>query len=653
MNAVVKSFELTPEQRADLATLLARTSTARNLGWLGKTLTGKDVLEDSANQLGDTPGIAAALVTLLVEKNVISDAVALLQREFSKNLYLSAGLDAILGGQRLDNPNLQALLNRYEPFFNSADFQEMLPRVRGTVCAVAGQGKLLGTGFLVGPSQVLTNFHVLQPFLELAANGIDYEAKVPGKDICCVFDYRSEPAPKLGDAGKEDPRVLVVRAADQWLIHARNLLPDDGTDKAPAKVDTEYDYVLIELSRPVGQKPSRLGGGAIRGWLSLPRDRDYLGEKRVVLFQHPGGAAQQFDIGDFAQIDPTKTRVWYRVSTAHGSSGGAAVGSDGTLLALHNAKVDSPPGPKDTVNQGVRIDLIARDLEDTAKKWKPPLLPNEHPLAFWSLTDSLSDPKPIIGRMEFRDAVVRMMSPKTERLLAVLGEFGTFVGFTLDLLERTLGKLVQFARFAPDNMSTMTPPEFLESLLQQLNIETDPADPMPLTAPPTETEQRWLRVYLPLWLGRQFARHQKARPGVFPVWMVIDSTSPKNAPPLWKKELRELVVALCGPQDAGQADLVPQLRVLLMSSVQPPIGNLLRFEENLFTVTEEKYSEEFAACMTVAWLTVDKDVSNAQSVFFSVARLELRANSKLPKPELPRKVLAQLATNMLNVAPGN
>ena len=654
MNAVAKPIALTNEQRADLATLLSRTIINRNLGWLGKTLTGVDVLTESPNQIGDALGIAQSLVKLIEAKAVLDDAVALLEQEFSNNLYLKAGLAAILRGERLDNPNLQQLLNRYEPFFNSADFQEMLPRVRGTVCAVAGGGNLLGTGFLVGPAHVLTNFHVLRNFIRRAANGVEYEQAVPGTDICCVFDYRTEPPPKLGNKASEDSRVLVVPAADQWLVNAREPLPDDGTAKAPAKVNTEYDYVLIELARPVGQKPARVGGGALRGWLSLPpKDRQYVPNERVILFQHPQGAAQQFDIGEVHNLDPSGTRVWYWVSSAHGSSGGAAVANDGTLLALHNAKVDSPPGPTDRpVNQGVCITLIAKDLEDVTKKWKTPPRPEEHPLAFWSLTDSVRDPKPIIGRQQFRDAVTKMMKDKHERLLAVVGGYGTFVGFSLSLLERTLGKLVPIARFSPDDMQVKTPPEFVTSILEQLGVEIDDQDPLPLSAPPTETPERWLRIYLPQWVGRQLARHEKNRPGVFPAWVAIDSTAPKIAPPLWAKGLRELVVAMCGGQDAGQTDDVPQLRWLLMSSVPLPLGTLHRIEEDLRNDDDASYTRDFAACMTVAWLTIDKEAENTESIFFSVASEALYDNSQLAKPILPRKLLAQKAIKMIKFARG-
>src|SRR5262249_25010431 len=151
--------------------------------------------------------------------------------------------------------------------------------------------------------------------------------------------------------------------------------------------------------KPVGRLSARLSGGAVRGWLTLPDAIDLLGgTKRIMVFQHPQTAPQLFDIGDFIQPDPTGTRVWYTVSAAHGSSGGAAVDIDGKLFALQNAEVEDPPlGIPQRVNQGVRIDLIAQDLA-TVKGWDPAPPPDEEPLSFWSLSDDPLDPKPIIGR---------------------------------------------------------------------------------------------------------------------------------------------------------------------------------------------------------------------------------------------------------------
>ena len=98
----------------------------------------------------------------------------------------------------------------------------------------------------------------------------------------------------------------------------------------------------------------------MRGWLPLPTEIAVL-EKQTKLFvvQHPGRAPQQVDFGDYCRLDPSGTRVWYSVSTAKGSSGGAAVDSAGQLFALHNAEVEPREGLEGTLNQGIRIDLIA------------------------------------------------------------------------------------------------------------------------------------------------------------------------------------------------------------------------------------------------------------------------------------------------------
>lgn len=136
-----------------------------------------------------------------------------------------------------------------------------------------------------------------------------------------------------------------MNAAKDWLVYARKFRIDDGTARAQLPVN-KLDYAVIRLAKSIGDRPSRMSGGPIRGWLTLPAEPcDYLEPRRVVVFQHPGGAAQQMDVGQFVQLDPSATRAWYRVSTAKGSSGGAAVSANGELFALHNAEVESPPGP--------------------------------------------------------------------------------------------------------------------------------------------------------------------------------------------------------------------------------------------------------------------------------------------------------------------
>lgn len=656
MNARVPPM-LAQTQLDDLAELFAKTLAPGNLAWLGSAVLGIDILRENGNKVGNVHELSALLVSLLHECDAIVDAVALLQRESRHNGYLSMSMAEILRGERLNSANLQALISRYEPFFNSAEFRLMLPRVCSTVCAVARENRIEGSGFLIGPDLVMTNFHVVLPFLDVSDGGKVITQRGDGTKLKCVFDYQFEPPPVLRDDAAGDARaVLVVPAAEKWLVHARVQLPHDGTDQSPAQVDKEYDYAVIRLAKAVGQRPARVSGGAIRGWLLLPKDRcDFTSERRIVVFQHPAGAAQQMDIGQLVQLDPTTTRVWYSVSTAKGSSGGAAVDLNGELLALHNAEVVRPLGPaalvgSGRVNQGIRIDLIAEDLKQSVAEWKPAAAAELSPLAFWSLTDNRDHPRPVIGRRTFRENVVQMMMPGAERVMTVVGEYGTFARFSVALLQRTLGSQVLVARFTPNNMQTLPPEEFVRALMDQLGVQSDADDRMP-APPPTETRERWQAIDLPAWVLRQLERHAKLRLGVFPAWVAIDVTVPPGESILWKSGLRDLLTALVGVRDAGQVVDIPQLRWLFLSTSPLPLGNVPRLEEDL--VNDMQYDQDFVECVRRAWVAVDKTASLDDGFVGTVARIALANNKRRPAGERvsTRKALALHVIELLHNAP--
>lgn len=643
-------MNFTDEQLEDLTHLLATGLGRWNLAWLASSVLGIDLLRAGGNSIDDNAKLASELVYRLQAAGKTVEAVMLLRSETAQGAYISVGLNQILEKRRLDSSNLQKLLNMYEPFFNSAEFQRMLPRLRAVVCAVVVRGEIRGSGFLVGPDTVLTNFHVLDrgELLEKSAEGI-YRQKVGVPAPSCIFDYQTEPAPALNAAAKEQFPCIVVPAADQWLVHARPSRHNDGKATAEMPADEALDYAVVRLAKAVGDKPSRAGGGAMRGWLPLPAPGkyDYVNTRRVLVFQHPRGLAQQFDIGDFLQLDSSKTRAWYRVSAAHGSSGGAAVDSRGSLFALHNASVDSPPAPSgEKTNQGVRIDRIADDLRATAQ-WPIPPAPVDHHAAIWSLTDDVQKPRPIIGRRSFRDHVTAMRADSKKRVLTVIGEYGTFARFTTALLQRILGTQAFIARFDASNMETLEPQEFVRVLLEQIGVYSDPSDPKPIQ-PPTETRERWLALDLPKWVGRQLVRQEARRPGTLPAWVVINVTSAPEENLVWASGLRDLITSMMGVRDAGETVDVPHLRWILLSTKPLPFGGTEHLEENL---QDQHLTEEFAECMGFAWQCVEDLQASSDVVFKAFATMMLKQNAQGQKFP-PRKALSLAGASLFLSAQG-
>jgi hypothetical protein len=176
-------------------------------------------------------GTANQLAEIAVDKihrgGRIADAIALLGQESSGNSRLSLGLNYILGGMRLNSDAaFQKFTNDYEPFLNSTIIDEVLPKVRRAVCAVAldkvREPGIKGSGFLIGPDLVMTNYHVIEEVLRMNPVSGDVEPNGEGRNIYFFFDYFTEPVPNIPADFPARHKSVMVRAADDWLgrVHA-------------------------------------------------------------------------------------------------------------------------------------------------------------------------------------------------------------------------------------------------------------------------------------------------------------------------------------------------------------------------------------------------------------------------------------------------
>lgn len=614
---------LTAEQLDDFARLLARFVTRGNIESLATHVLGPEAVRRVGNAVAEETAVfARAVLRVLDEAGRIPEVISRLEMDSHRNSRLMHGLNHILQGRRLaDDDALQALIDEYEPFLSVAAMEELTPRVRRAVCAVAlgdPYNLIVGSGFLISPDVVMTNYHVLKEFLRRDPETGSIVANADGKELFFFFDYLSEPAPRVPPNNAKHASICVTAAEGTgWLLQARESLDDDGTATSPTQVGTEYDYAIIKLARRVGDLPARLSGGVRRGWLKLPQTEIDLmiRDKRIMVFQHPERSPQMYDIGAYVQPDPSRTRVWYSVNSAHGSSGGAAVDTEGQLFALHNAEVKvavtGPGNARLKVNQGVRIDLIVKDLIQTVPEVvNVPESPEDAPM-FWSLTDSLDDPRPIIGRREFRERVVEMSAPRgdgaePDRALVVTGPPGSGLQYSLKLLRRTLGTHVPAVVFGPGDLQSLKPEDFLRVLVGDLGIVIPSDDPMP-PVPPTENVPRWLRLDLPRWLFKRLSDDELRSKTKYPAWVVVDMVPPPDRRLLWANNLQELVAALVGVHDEGQPRVdVPQLRWLFLTpnAGAVPLTGVKHFVEDLSGYNT--HEADFVECLQQVWRTIDR-----------------------------------------------
>jgi endonuclease G, mitochondrial len=193
--------------------------------------------------------------------------------------------------------------------WRSASFLYRGAQCLKAVCRVETTSGPLGTGFLVAPDLVLTNYHVLM----LATDEAD-EPETKAVNLRFRFGY-------LEEGGHIQPGQAVLPANDQKIVVA-------------ASVNTEYDFALLRVKEPLG---GRLGYLPIEA-------RELVPDEEVFILQHPAGWEMQFMGGKVAKFD--SRRVRYTINTLGGTSGSPVFDREWRLVALHC-------GSGETANRGV------------------------------------------------------------------------------------------------------------------------------------------------------------------------------------------------------------------------------------------------------------------------------------------------------------
>ena len=242
-------------------------------------------------------------------------------------------------------PGLQRNVRANLPQVDVRVWQEKLLRIERQVCRVEVEGTPLGTGFLVGPETVLTNWHVFET------------AEKAGKTakIGCRFDYISLPS------GVVQPGQLVALAADREVNSSPYAAAEATADpERPSPTKEELDYALLPLSSRVGDQQVE---GAARGWISLPANVLPLQvDAPILIVQHPLGLPMKLALDTQAVIGlkADGARLRYRTNTDFGSSGSPVFNMDWDIVALHH--FGDPNWQNPIFNQGVPIELIRQHI---------------------------------------------------------------------------------------------------------------------------------------------------------------------------------------------------------------------------------------------------------------------------------------------------
>jgi hypothetical protein len=250
-------------------------------------------------------------------------------------------------------------------FFDLDVLARRLTEIEGYVCRIAVDSvsglKARGTGFLIGPSTVLTNHHVIAAMLK---------GDLEPKRLRAQFDFRV-----LKDGSTDAGTILELDHAmpTSWCLASA---PHDPKDTKVHPLEDEpqpenLDYAILRLAQPAGAQPIGPVAGdpeklPKRGWIDLTKHGDKAAvDSAIFIAQHPSGLPVKlaFEPKGTIGYSPNDLRMRYAANTLAGSSGSPVFNDELEIIALHHAGDPTYPA-LDTgkYNEGIPIPALLKRL---------------------------------------------------------------------------------------------------------------------------------------------------------------------------------------------------------------------------------------------------------------------------------------------------
>jgi hypothetical protein len=207
-----------------------------------------------------------------------------------------------------------------------------------------------GTGFLVGPDLVLTNYHVVERVIQ---------APPATEHLRFRFDLSNSTA-AADAAGRVVTAVrgqsAVVRSSPPGGVELRN-----GAGEPTMQ---QLDYALVRLAERVAEDPVPNGAaGETRACITLKKTMSQPSEDTgLMVLQHPLRGALQFSIGTVIGPNETGSRLMHTAATLNGSSGSPVLDAALAPVALHNGSRPDTPRAEQAFNTAVPLAHIVSDL---------------------------------------------------------------------------------------------------------------------------------------------------------------------------------------------------------------------------------------------------------------------------------------------------
>lgn len=335
---------------------------------------------------GDTTALARDRLIAAIDANLpaVADALAAIQLGRSgRPLNLPGAMAAarlagvspgtllvsVLGRRRLLHALAAALEERRVPtgWFQSRfgldtqDFDrslDFLSRAMQFRCRILIDGERRGSGILIGPTLVLTAWHVV-------AHGAPDDPD-PFHDHIGV---------ELADGRTRLAASLIPALASPWCVG------EDRPDLVATDADlaARHDIAVLRLAQPAT-------GFGIAELATADLEPDPAGLGDVVLVHYPATEDRGWGRGPMRLLPGIRNRLGHGATTLPGSSGGGVFDLAGQLIGIHNARDGWAPGEGRFVPvrlfRAPLLEAITRDLA---------------PARMWSL-DGTPDGPLVIGR---------------------------------------------------------------------------------------------------------------------------------------------------------------------------------------------------------------------------------------------------------------
>ena len=329
-------------------------------------------------------------------------------------------------GVAADTSGLEMVVKNTLPFMDIQVWLTRLGELERRVCRVEvedrdGSPVDYGTGFLVGPSTVMTSFHTVAQVIEkgLRSGGIRFR-----------FDY------KIAPGGTERPGVVFTPGPTDWLV-AESSFETQGEEG--------LDYAVILLDRLI--EPDR-------GYIQLPSNSPpVVPGMPLLILQHPprGPLKLVFEPNGAIGLSSDNRFIRHRLATEPGSAGSPIFNSDLALIGLHQGHRDRKSDEKLAI-------AIAAIVEDLRRKNVDVLdLTGRRPLDEVQSTDEISK-----RLRDYRPLAEPQVPPEEPPSLVAYRKAAAVLAFF------DIGKLKPLPPAEPDELAVV-------QLMTECSFRTDPA----------------------------------------------------------------------------------------------------------------------------------------------------------------------------------